>query len=63
MAKKAAATETPIGKFIESLEKATDVDRMAKVKKMLRADRFQLFSEVSRRIEDEENHKQLTLFE
>ncbi len=43
---KATAAETPIGTFIQSLEKATDADRMAKVKKMLRADRFQLFSEV-----------------
>jgi len=45
-AAKPKAEETPVSLFIKALEKATDVDRMAKVKKMLRADRFQLFSEV-----------------
>jgi hypothetical protein len=44
---KSKVEETPVAQFVKSLEHATDVERMAKVKKMLRADRFQLFSEVN----------------
>jgi hypothetical protein len=44
---KATETSTTIAQFVKSLEHATDVERMAKVKKMLRADSFQLFSEVN----------------
>jgi hypothetical protein len=44
---KTKAEETPVSLFIKNLEKATDASRMSKVKSMLRADRFQLFSEVT----------------
>jgi hypothetical protein len=62
MAKKAKAAATPaaatgatpakaktidLGDFLSRLEKSTDASRMDKVTKMLRADRFQLFADVS----------------
>ena len=40
------ATKVDLSKLIEQLDQATGDGRMDKVKKMLRADRFQLFSEV-----------------
>ncbi len=47
MVAKPQATKIDLAGFINTLSSSTDASRMQKVTKMLRADRFQLFSDVS----------------
>lgn len=49
MAKKSAPKvdpNSPLAKFMKAVEKTVDVSRLDKARKMLRAERFQLFAEV-----------------